>query len=74
MLYEKIKKNIKANCYIYTLAFVLLVYGCSPSDREWSIDWDSINYKKIACADGGDEDLGCQNSNKPMSVLGSGKR
>jgi hypothetical protein len=60
----------------YVLYFLLglLVYGCVSASKNRDMDWEHLNYKKITCDEGGEENSLCKQNDNDISSLSRGKR
>jgi|GEM_PF-4917532 len=72
------KISRKRYSYMLYMCIGLVVYGCASAVKEKAkentIDWDSINYAKIACADGKNNTSSCKSKDEDITALSKGKR
>lgn len=73
----KLIKLIKRDYIIYLCA-ALVIYGCASAadehNKEKAVDWNSINYAKIACSDEKNNTSSCKSKDQDLTSLSKGKR
>jgi hypothetical protein len=68
------KKSRRFYSYILYIFAGLIIYGCASEAKNKNIDWEHLDYKKLACDDGNSKSILCKVNDDDINAIGKGKR